>query len=256
MGFTFNGQHSNAFGIFYKTELIPIIPSKRSESVEIQGFDGLHVFESDYNNILISLACVTVGTKVLDRRKKGRAIAKWLSDTGKLIFDIEKDIEYQVVKITSDINAEMSGNVDKFNIVFECSPIQTQTYYNDSITWEEADTAWAYMNIPWAGYPRTFEVSGPGTITVENAGTYKALPLIIITGTSASAVVGPITITNLTGTIYVDCKNKLVYSVSGGAKVNQLSKFSGDFVTLEPGSNLLNVSGTMSVEFDYKNTFI
>lgn len=255
MGFTFNGQHSNDYGIFYKTELIPIIASKRSETVEVQGLNGQHVFEDGYNNILITLSCVVVGTKIIDRRKKARAIARWLSNTGTLIFDTEKDIEYKVVKVTNGINAEMGGNVDKFKITFECSPVQTQTFYNDSITWEDADTAWAYMNIPWVGYLRTFEVSGPKAIKVENAGTYEALPLIIITGTSASAVVGPFTITNLTGTIYVDCFNKQVYSVSG-SKVNQMSKFSGDFLKLQPGSNSIDVNGTFTIEFDYKNTYL
>lgn len=259
MGFTFVNRHSADLGVYFKTDGIPYIPEKRSVSAEVQGRDGQYVFEDGYNNIQITLACVIIGARVLDRRKQARAVAAWLANTGTLIFDYEQDVEYQVVKVTNNISAAMNGSADEFTITFECEPYQQQTFYNDSLAWSEAAAAWGYADIPWSGYDRTFTVSAGETIDVENAGTYKALPVIILTGTAASVTIGGFTFTNLAGTVYIDCKNQVVYSLSGSAKVNRMADFSGDFPELAPGTNQFAISGTitsLTIEFDYKNTYL
>jgi predicted phage tail component-like protein len=259
MGFTFNGQHSNDFGLYFKTNALPYIAEKRSESVEVQGVDGQHVFEDGYNNTQIEISCVVIGATVLSRRRQARDIAEWLADTGTLIFDYEKSIEYQVVKTTNNIYAAMNGSADEFTIIFECEPYQLQTFYNDGLTWGEAELAWGYADIPWGGYERTFEVTAGETIAVVNAGTYKALPVISLTGTAASVTIGDFTFTNLSGTVYIDCKNKVVYSLSGDTKVNEIADFSGEFPELDPGTNEFDISGTitsLTIEFDYKNTYL
>lgn len=259
MGFKFNELHSDDYGVYFKTETMPYIAPKRSEAVEVQGRDGQYVFEDGYDNIQIELACVIIGSKVLDRRKQARAAAAWLANTGILIFDYEQDMQYRVVKVTNDIASAMVGTADEFTIVFECEPYQEQSFYTDAIPWEDAAIAWKYANFPWEGYPRTFEVSAGSSIDVTNAGTYKALPVVVLTGVATTVTIGGFTFNNLNGTVYIDSKNMLVYSLSGSTKVNRLADFSGDFPVLDPGTNTLAISGTitsLTLEFDYKNTYL
>jgi predicted phage tail component-like protein len=254
---------------------MPYIPQKRQTIVEVKGRDGQYVFEDGYNNIQITLACAVPGYNILDRRKKAREIAAWLSGTGELIFDYEKDVAYKVVKITNDISANMLSREykDEFTVTFECKPYQQQTFYNDNLAWENADVAWEYANIPWEGYDRTFLVTDGQTIDVVNAGTYKALPIIILTGVAETITVsgfkvtkqpgivldGEFTFTNLNGTIYIDCEEKLVYSQSGNTKTNKITDFSGEFPELFPETNSFVVNGTitnLTIAFDYKNTYL
>ena len=177
MGIIFNGRHSDEFGVPFRTVSISIMPPKRQTKLSVQGRDGEYIFEDGYGNIEIELAGTIPGYEIIDRRKKARQIAEWLSGTGKLIFDYEKDVEYQVVKVTNDIDASMFSRQykDEFTVIFECKPYQKQVFYNDGLTWEDADISWQNADIPWEGYDRKFEVSSGQTIEVVNAGTYKAL---------------------------------------------------------------------------------
>lgn len=259
MGFEFAGQHSDDFGLYFRTSSIPYMAPKRSMSMEVQGRDGNYVFEDGYNNIIITIACVIIGARVLDRRKQARAIAEWLSNTGILVFDTESDINYNVVKITNDVSANMLKSTDSFNISFECEPYQTNTYYNDSVTWGEATSTWGNMEIPWGGYDRSFDVKASDTIEVVNAGTYKALPIIKLSGSATTITIGGFTITNISDDVYVDCKDQVVYTLSGSTKVNKIADFTGDFPELAPGTNSFDISGTitsMNIEYDYKNTYL
>lgn len=261
MGFIFNGKHSDELGVCFQTKSMPYIAPKRQTIITVQGRDGQYVFEDGYDNIQIELACAIGGDSILERRKRARQISAWLAATGTLIFDYEKDVEYKVVKVTNGINASIIGREyrDEFPVIFECEPHQQQTFYNDSQTWEGTPTAWNYANGPWVGYDRTFLVSPSDIINVVNAGTYKALPIIILTGTAASLTLGTFTFTNLAGTVYIDCKNEVVYSLSGDNKVNRMSTFEGDFLSLKPGTTSFLITGnftTLIIEFDYKNTYL
>lgn len=261
MGFKFNDKHSDELGVCVQTRSMPYIAPKRQTIISVQGRDGQHVFEDGYDNIQIELACAIAGESILERRKRARAIAAWLANTGILVFDYEQDVEYKVVKSTNDIASTIVGREyrDDFTINFECEPYQRQTFYNDSRTWEAMSASWNYANNPWVGYDRIFLVSPNDLVTVVNAGTYKALPIITFTGTAASVTIGPLTFTNLAGTVYIDCKNEVIYSLSGDTKVNRIATSSGDFVILQPGINTFSILGdftTLLIEFDYKNTYL
>ncbi len=261
MGITFNNRHSDEFGVCVNTTSMSVIPQKRQMDEEVQGRDGSYIFEDGYNNIKIELECTIPGDKILDRRKKARQVALWLTDTGILVFDYERDIEYNVVKVTNDVAESMLSREyrDTFTIIFECEPYQHQSYYNDNLTWDDATGAWDYTNIPWEGHDRTFTVSAGQTIDVINAGTYKTFPVIKLSGQALSITMGPIIFTNLSGIVYIDCKNKLVYSLDGDSKVNKIGNFDGDFLELLPGSNKFQIGGTITnlvVEFDYRNTYL
>ena len=243
MGFKFNDKHSEDFKICVRTESIPYIAPKRQTVVEVFGRDGQYVFEDGYNNMLIELACSIVNEDLEERRATAYEISVWLAKTGKLIFDYEPTIEYQVVKVTNDVKGVSRGYalpVDDFNVTFECKPYREQVAYN-----------------PIAD--RIFYPSADETLEVPNNGTYKALPIISLTGSATTVTIGGFTFVNLDGTLYIDCKEQVVYSTSGPNKVNRIASFSGDFPELIPGVNSFLVSGTITtlrVEFIYKNTYL
>jgi phage-related protein len=261
MGFKFNNRHSDEFGMAVITSKISYIPSKRQTSIQVNGRDGEYIFEDGYNNIQNEFICKIGGYDIYERRKRARSIAAWLSSTGSLILDSEKDVEYRVVKSVSDVYASVFGREyrEEFTVIFECEPFQKQTYYNDGLAWEDVDSGWEYSNIPWDGYDRTFTVNSGQTIDVVNGGTYKNFPLITLSGVASLVTIGDFTITNLDGTIYIDCHNRLVYSMNGASKVNKIGNFSGKFPQLNPGSNLFMITGSITnliISFDYKNTYL
>lgn len=262
MGFTFNGIHSDTFGIGVNTESIPYIASKRQTIIEVQGRDGQYVFEDGYNNIQITLSCAIGDYEIQNRRKRAREIASWLSSTGKLVFDYEKDIEYMVVKTTNNISASVLGRKfkDEFTIIFECEPFQqVSDEVMETPKWSEAENEWKWTDISWNGYERVFSVTVGQTITVINVGTYKNLPIIILTGTASNAIIGGFSLKNLAGTVYVDCKNQIVYSIVGGNKVNRIYDFDGTFPEILPGINEFTIGGTITnllIDFNYNHTYL
>ena len=262
MGFSLNGIHNDAFEICIKTESLPGLASKRQKSISVQGRDGQHVVEDGYDNVTIRYKCSLHRDTIALRRKATRQIFDWLSNTGPLITDYEPDVIYHVVKVTSDINVKFRAwnvPIEDFEIVFTCKPYQSQSFYLDEITWEEAATMWDEADFPWDGFTRTFTVEDGDTISISNLGTYKALPIIKLSGVAATVTIGEFTYTNLSGDVYIDCDDQVVYTLSGDTKVTAISNFSGDFPSLAPGINEFAVSGTITnliVEYDFKNTYL
>lgn len=242
MGFRLNNTHSDEFDICVNTTSIPLIPSKRQVKTKVQGRDGEHVVEDGYDNIQIKMECKITGD-VLIRRKNIREFKTWLLQNGSLILDHEPDVVYKIISTMTNVELKPRGYelpIDEFEIIFECSPIQYDITYNDGSIWSDV-------------------VINGSVITVENLGTYEALPIIKLVGVASSVTIGSFTITGLSGTIYVDCDNKVVYSLSGNNKVNQISKFNGEFLDLKPGDNVFTITGTitnLTLEFDYKNTYL
>lgn len=262
MGFKFNGKNSDDFGFYFTTSAMPYIPQKKQTKAAVPGRDGEYIFEGDYENIQIELACVMGHYEISARRKMAREIAAWLSKPGTLVFDYEEDIEYQVVAITNNINASIIGREyrDEFTITFTCAPYQLQSYFNDNLTWGQIDSGWGYTELPWGGsYPRKFTVTNGSTMTLTNNGTYQALPLIKIEGVANSISFGGMNLISLNGIVYVDTVNYVVYSELNGVKTNRIGWFTGDFIKLQSGDNVFTVTGDITsatVEFIYKNTYL
>lgn len=263
MGFKLNDVHSDTHGICVETVSLNGVASKRQKKVVVMGRDGEHVFEDGYNNCELVVRCSLYAETIAERRKKARDIMAWLSNTGTLVMDYEPDVEYDVISITNDIKVKFLGwNIptETFEVSFECVPYQKSYYYNDELTWDDADIAWGLADIPWEGYERTFEsVSDGDTLEVYNLGTYTALPIIKLSGTASTVTVGTFTFTSLSGDIYVDCDSQVVYSLSGDTKVNEIATFSGEFLELASGNNEIAISGTITdldIEFDFKNTYL
>jgi len=263
MGFTFNNIHSDTLNICVRTESIPCIAPRRNTAVTVPGRDGQYMFEEGYDNVKVKFNCNIVDSATLNRRVLSRQIAAWLAYTGILILDQDPTIRYKVVKTSSGIDSLPVGYelpVDDFAIEFECSPhkesvdrITTEYTYVEELflKWGEVNLAWSEFNMPWLGYPQH--------MTVINDGTYKSLPLIKMEGAASYIIFGGLSITGLSGVLYIDCNNQVVYRVSGASKINEMSKFSGYFPVVHPGENTFPIYGNiteLNVVVEHHNTYL
>lgn len=233
MGFTFRGKHTRDFvGLIVKTVNNPLLPSKRVNRVNVMGRDGAYIFEDGYDNKLLEFKCMIAKGTIKERRIRARDIALWLSGTGDLILDYESDKTYKVVKSVSDISLIIEQVVDEFSIIFEVEPFQYGSF-------------------------KTFSVDNPTSVVITNNGNTEADTLISVTGT------GDVTITcetqsfTLKGTtekLNLDSKRILVYT---DTLINVISKHDGDFIKLAPGTNTLNVTGSVSnLTIKFYDTYI
>ncbi len=233
MGFKFRGIHTSEFkGLVVKTLNNPLSPAKRIQRVNVMGNDGEYIFENGYNNRFIEFKCSLAKDTIKERRIIARNIASWLSSAGDLVLDYENDKNYKVIKTVSDISLAIEQAWDDFNITFETEPFQY-------------------------GGLKTLSFDNPSTVVVNNQGTYKADTIISITGTgSVTLTCGTqsFTLTGMTGKLNVDSKKMLVYT---DAKVNGISKHSGNFIKLKPGNNTITVTGSVSnMTIKYFDTYI
>jgi phage-related protein len=262
MGFIFRDHHTDDFNLCVRTRSQPYIAPKRQITIKIPGKDGLACFEDGYDNLLIEFECKITDYDRTKRRKTIRDIAAWLSDTGSLIIDHEDDIEYDVLLTSHNITSESSDPqlpLEEFTVIFECSPHAYKRRFLNNLIWGEADVRWQDAAVYWEGDTVTVDVNNGDMISIQNEGTYKAIPFIVLSGIFGGVSFGDFSITDLNGSLYIDSRNKLVYSLSGTTKINQLSKFSGKFPELNPGVNLFPISGTITnlkVEVFFRHTYL
>ncbi len=260
MGFIYNGRHSDEFNIVLQTATIPYMTLKNFETKKVIGRDGAYVFEDGYDNKFVEVTCVITGT-LPERRMLARSIVEWLSkDYGALIFDCDENISYHVVRTVSDISTTPESMKETFTINFECEPF---SYSESARKWGNTYETWSEANIRFGG--KLFIVSDGSSIQLENIGNYLADPLIKLTGIAEEVNINftntnqSLKYINLDGSVYIDCRNKLVYEQTESGKVNKLSNFDGDFLKIPAGVNDVTFTGiidNLNVQFEYKNTYL
>ena len=265
-GFRYRGIDSNIYGLAVKSINNPSKSEKNTTTQEVIGRDGPYVFEGKHKEKEIELQCTLFDKPNLSQRRYiARDIAAWLDVPGELVFNYEPDKKYDA-RVPGQIDTEIIVSNDVFSIIFVVQPIVESVFENENLTWEDATIPWNQLDMPWTGYQQVFTgvISGQ-ELTVMNLGTHEALPVIKLSGTASSITLtddkgNSFTYTGLSGTdIYIDCKNRLVYSLSGSTKVNQRSNFSGKYLSLNSGSNTIDVSGTitsLNIDFDYRNAYL
>lgn len=260
-------KESSEFSLFVRTQNIPLLASNRKEHINVLGRDTPYDFEDGYNKKEIVLQC-EIGDifNYSERRTVARNIAEWLYEPGELILEYESDKVYQA-RLINQVDVEMLATYDVFELEFEVEAITKSNYDNDSITWETANIIWSGAKITWnmSDLETTFTgVTSGNELTINNLGTYEALPVIKLTGVASAATLtdddgNSFTYTGLNGDIYIDCDNRLVYSISGLNKVNERANFTGDYIKLLAGENTIDVIGTITtldIEFIFRNTYL
>lgn len=266
MGFKVNDNHSDDFDLCVRTKVHPYIAPKIQTDVQVPGRDGRVFFEDGYDNLVIEFECTITNRDRFARRKTIRSIASWLTiqNGSKLVIDHEDDVEYDVVTIVNNVTSESKDPqlpVEVFTVKFTCKP---QAYSREidlevGLKWENAFVNWEDADFDWKGDVPLLEPVDGDILSIINSGTYKALPIIKITGICGQLTIGEFTLSSLSGTIYIDTENQLVYSLVNNGKFNELSRFSGKFPELKPGINLFPVSGSitnLALHFMFRHTYL
>ena len=166
LGFTFNGQHSSAYGIGIRSVDRTVMPERRRQEFTILGRSGtLELVSDEYEKrtIVVSIGLMYQDT-FLELRQKVRALAGWLRGSGFLIFDDEPDKAYEAT-VYSAIGIEQLEMQPRgvIEVQFECQPFAVSDETHKHTFSGQGELATAIVN---AGNATTC-----GRIVITNTGT-------------------------------------------------------------------------------------
>lgn len=242
----YNSIDFEELGYIMKTNKYDQTPDVRSSKQNVIGRDGDIIFTDGFNNKTISviLTAIDDGDIVL-RRQNANVIRSILVKPGDLILDHEPTIVYNA-RILKGTTVKFNASYDEISVVFDVDPIATSRF-DDSITWDEADIPWKYADFTWDGSGNEFTLSGTGQINIINNGNYESSCVYQISAdgdvTFTHSNGDTFTYTGLNGTINIDTKNLVVYD---DLLQNQIQNFTGDFISLDVGDNLIDITGTFT----------
>ncbi len=160
-GFYFNDTHSSTHGIIMKSKNRQVLPAVDDSYIQIPGRHGSYLHPGNLSDKVITVECAVAAVSLEDLRKKAREIAVWLYTTERkqLTFDDEPDI-YYLAKLEGAIDLEQIATHGKFGVSFRCEPLAYGV-----------DIEQNFSN---------------GVVTVNNPGTFEAMPLFQVTFTAAA----------------------------------------------------------------------
>ena len=214
------GTASTALAGLMISELPPISkPEMRVDRTEIDGRDGDIVDELGYaaykKTVRVGL---TTGYDI-------DAIAKYFTGTGNLTLSNEAD-KYYKARITSQVDFEKLLRFKTADVDFEVQP------YKYKLSESDVDLT----------------ISGETSVAVTNAGLEESKPLIRLEGSGTiELTVGGLSVFSIDidagdGYVLVDSEALDAY-VTAGLRNNNMT---GDFPTLQPGSNTIGWTGTLT----------
>lgn len=270
MGFTFNGRHSNDFGITTKIRNRPHFPEPKNHVEDDASRDGEDNFSAAnpdgrtrYEPKIIEVECGFVQKDMAHIQIRAHEIAVWLAaGEKKLIFDDEKALEYWA-RVANRLDLEtLIARVGKFILAFRCRPFADGRCRSDIQIPDAPEEA-----VVVAGYgyrfdmvPTIYTVTGNKTISVYNAGNWYVKPKIKIAGsfTNISLSTGGRTLNYNTplsnAEILLDCN--LSKAIKDNA-INVNNNVSGQYLELSSGFNPVEITGTalnctVTFVMDYK----
>ena len=204
-----------------------LLPETNDSYVQVPGRQGSILFPRELADRRIDIDCAFVEPSLADIRTKARDIAAWLytDDRANLSFDDETGKTYKG-KLASAVDFDHIGRMGQFSITFICEPLA----YGGQVT---AD---------FAG----------DSVTVTNAGTFSALPIIEATfvdvasefkvtlGTKYVRVVDDFV---LNDTLKIDTGTGAVL-INGTRAMDKLDWQNSTFFELAKGDNTLNITPT------------
>lgn len=122
-GFTFKGVHSSTFGISTQDQSRILLPPRREGRLTIPGrsgyFDGM--LSTVYDERAEEILCGFVKPRNMTISEACRAIAYWLSGSGRLIYDKEPDKFYQA-RLSGAPPMEQHLHYGTFTLTWSCNP--------------------------------------------------------------------------------------------------------------------------------------
>ena len=214
-----------------------LLPEPNDRYVQVPGRQGSILFPGGLADRRIEIDCAFVGSSLADIRAKARDIAAWLhtDDRANLSFDDETGKTYRG-KLASAVDFDHIGKMGQFSLTFICEPLA----YGGQVT---AD---------FAG----------DSVTVTNAGTFSALPIIEATFTGA-ATEFKVTL----GTEYIRVVHDFVLNdtlkidtgtgavlINGNRAMDKLDWQNSVFFELAVGNNTLSITPTGRCTATVKHT--
>lgn len=218
---SFNSHKSTEYGLAISGEGSYDAPARDMTFYTIPGRNGdLIIDNGRYKNITLKYPAFFTGSFTAN----AAAARAWL------------------LAPTTYVRLEDTYHTDEFRLaIFSGGAEYEPTQYN----------AHAATELKFNCKPQRFLKTGETAVAVSNGDTitnptsFPALPLIEIVGTGDAIIsVGgtTVTLTGLTGGINIDCDLQDAYY--GGLSANDL--MSGDFPVLQPGSNGIAISGSIT----------
>lgn len=224
-GFTFNGTHCNSVGVIMKSKNRQVLPEVNDSYVQMSGRHGSYLYPGELSDRIITLECAVAENSLEALREKARQIAAWLytKERAVLSFDDEPD-RYYLGKISGAIDPEQLFILSTFDLAFRCEPL-------------------AYGAEVEANF-----VSD--SVTVNNPGTFEALPIFNATFTAIASewkvtlgtkYVRVVHSFQIGDTLEVNCATGAVL-INGARAMDKLDWQNSEFFTLPPGTNTLEIT--------------
>lgn len=160
--FTFNGVHSSTYKIAVKNKNRQLLPASKDTYTDIPGRHGSIHFPGKLQDRFIELECAFMGDSREDLREKARDIAAWLYTSERAVLSFDDELgRYYYAKLDGAIDPEQLFVLATFTLTFRCEPL---TYGAEVQTDFVSDQA-----------------------TVNNPGTFEALPIFNATFTAAAS---------------------------------------------------------------------
>lgn len=235
-GFNFGGTHSDIWSLRVIEKRVPLTPPMEDQYQKIAGRDGVWDFGTSFDSRTIEIDVASLADSKTDLQTKLRNLVGVFNPRAgakELIFDDVPDKLYYA-RLTGQLPIDRLVYFGMFTIQLIC----TDPFGYSTI---ERTASGALVNVTHNG---THVARPVLTVTATGAGT--------ITNTHPSGTVETIEITGA-GTFVVDCKEFTAKQGTSAA----YSSVIGDFLTLEPGTNVINVTGGVSnVQVVFRDTWL
>lgn len=234
--FKFNNIESESFKLVCKSVKRPLLPSVKSNRVEMLGKSGVFDFsEHEYGLRKVTMRIQYIGTDYTELRTRARQIAAWLSTAtwAKLILNDEPDKHY-LAKVTDEIDLESLWESGKADISFDCQPFALSNTEVSSI-FSATGTVNQVINNPGTRLTNFRSPQG-SKFSIKADGSWTKITFAMNGNTITYNEAG-------SGELILDNVN-MTATLSG---VNKFGVLTGDvdsFLKMLPGANTLTVSGT------------
>ena len=223
---------------------------------------GSNYSSNRYEDLEIKVTTGFNGTAEERQTKITNLLSQWVGNESQLIFADRPDCFYKARFYDSCITKD-SGTFTEVTITFIASYCLYELYgdlrdivVNDLTM--VVDNMGALVNrATWS------DITAYTTKQIVNNGNFESQPLIELTGTATLITLEinnkEFSITNLNGSVFIDCESMNVYKMSGDTKISVLPQFQGLFPVIPPGESTVYIGGSnlnIDVIVDFKNTYI
>lgn len=227
----------------------PMTPDMRQKLLTIPGKDGKWDFGSEWDSRTFELPVGIIENDKYELQRKLNEFVVFLLDSFgkprdiKLVFDYEPD-KYYLVRFAGSLSPERLFKLGKFPLTLIAhDPYKKFMVTSNDITMD-SDVP-VMSDVLWDTGIHNFHVISSQSISILNNGTV-AIPLSFTVDGSGTNVTFTVNEKSFSLGDFIDSTFQIIgesYTVIKNG-VEDLTSFSGDFLQLMPGENIIEISGT------------